>query len=119
MNIRRTIAIAVLAGGITLTPAAAFAYIAPSPDSGTIPPRPTPSETTSTPTKTTPPKTGTVVVENTRTPEKTGTVTTEAELLSATGFAGTTMALGAGVLLLAGATTVIVAARRNEPEDAQ
>ncbi|WP_062521741.1 hypothetical protein [Demequina silvatica] len=67
---------------------------------------------------------GSVAVDVTNTAvlsEDTGTTATEttSAVLSATGFAGTTMALGAGVLLVAGATTVIVAARRNGPEDAQ
>jgi|GEM_PF-5295981 len=126
--IRRTIAVAVIAGGAALVPLAASAYIPPSPQGGPPgeeSPSPSPSETV--PVTTTggelPEETPTeeasqkAAVLDAGTTSTTGTIATAEETLSATGFTGTSMAIGAGALLVAGAATVVVAARRTAAGD--
>ncbi|MDN4484162.1 hypothetical protein [Demequina lignilytica] len=108
----RKIAVAVLTGAIVLSPAAAFAdpvYPAPpAPQSGVIPlgeEDPT-DEVDDTGTEK---ETDEVAVLS-----DTGTTTTTAvPTLSTTGFESLPMALGAGALLLAGAATVVISARRT------
>ncbi|MDN4477418.1 hypothetical protein QQX10_08630 [Demequina sp. SYSU T00039] len=104
----RKIAIGVLAGAIVLAPTAAFAapvYPAPpAPQSGVIPNDPVDDEVVDVDDET-----EEVVVET----KKVTTTTTVVPTLSETGFDSLPMALGAGALLVAGAATVVISARRT------